>query len=99
MAEDAKQLRERLRRVGLTDSSIGAAWPRWWSDEAESSASARAELRFGIARRLGLDPRSLFEETEAPRFTWTTQARFNHLSGENELERAGITSFRQAVAT
>jgi hypothetical protein len=98
MSESAEQLRGRLRELGLSDAVIGAAWPRWWSQEAEGSASARAELRFGIARRLGLDPGSLLEATDAPRFLWRQEARFKHLSGESEREREGITSFGRAVA-
>jgi len=73
-------------------------WPRWWSEEAETSPSARAELRFGVARRLGLDPRSLLEDADAPRFLWTEEARFKHAADEGELERAGITSFGRALA-
>jgi hypothetical protein len=74
-------------------------WPRWWSAEAEGSPSARAELRFSVARRLGIDPRSLFEEQDAPRFLWKGEARFKHLSDEGDLERAGITSFGRATAS
>jgi hypothetical protein len=98
MSESAEQLRGRLRALGLSDAAIGAAWPRWWSQDAESSPSARAELRFGIARRLGLDPGSLLEAGDAPRFLWRQEARFKHLSGESEREREGITSFGRAVA-
>jgi hypothetical protein len=72
-------------------------WPRWWSAEAEASPSARAELRFSVARRLGLDPRSLLEQEAEPRFLWHGDARFKHLRGEDELERAGITSFGRAL--
>ena len=97
--ENAKHLRLRLRGLGLSDSAISAAWPRWWSEDAETSASARAELRFGVARRLGLDPHSLLEERGEPRFLWREEARFKHLSGENERERAGITSFGRALAS
>src|SRR4051794_15887231 len=66
--ESAGDLRLRLRRLGLSDDAISAAWPQWWSADAEASPSARAELRFGIARRLGLDPRSLLGEQDEPRF-------------------------------
>jgi hypothetical protein len=97
--ENAADLRRRLRGVGLSDSAITAAWPRWWSDEAEGSASARAELRFGLARRLGLDPGSLLEDRKRPRFLWHGEARFKHLSGESDEERAGISSFGRAVAS
>ena len=87
----------RLKGLGLADTAIEAVWPSWWSAEADSSTSARTELRFGVARRLGLDPSSLFGD-EAPRFLWTAEARFKHLSTEGNLERAGITSFGRAVA-
>lgn len=96
--ESAETLRLRLRGLGLSDGAISAAWPKWWSEDAEGSPSARAELRFGVARRLGLDPRSLLHDGEEPRFLWREEARFKHLSGESELERAGITSFGRAIA-
>ena len=92
-------LRLRLRGLGLTDAAIDAAWPRWWSDDAEHSPSARADLRFGIARRLGLDPRTLFASEDEPRFMWSEEARFKHLRDEGELERSGIASFGRAVAS
>lgn len=97
--ESAGNLRLRLRGLGLSDSAISAAWPQWWSEDAEASASARAELRFSIARRLGLDPHSLLEDRDEPRFLWHEEARFKHLSGESERERAGITSFGRAIAS
>jgi hypothetical protein len=62
------------------------------------SMSARAELRFAVARRLGLDPRSLLED-DTPRFMWREEARFKHLTDETDLERAGITSFGRAIAS
>ena len=60
--------------------------------------SARAELSFSVARRLGLDPVSLLGADE-PRFLWREEARFKHLANEDELELAGITSFGRAVAS
>lgn len=95
--DSGKRLKTRLRGFGLSDSAISAAWPRWWSDEADASPSAQAELRFSVARRLGLDPRSLLDDRENPRFLWREEARFKHLSGEGDVERAGITSFGRAV--
>src|SRR6266478_1051876 len=91
--EHARRFRQRLRGFGFTDPAIDAAWPSWWSDEAESSFSAQTELRFSIARKLGLEPRSLLEDETEPRFIWRDEARFKRLSGESDLERAGITSF------
>lgn len=97
--DSAEQLRRRLKDLGLADPAIEAAWPRWWTADAEASSSARAELRFSVARRLGLDPGSLLYDTEAPRFLWREEARFKHLSTEDDVERAGIASFGRAVAT
>lgn len=61
--------------------------------------SARAELTFSVARRLGLDPVSLLGREDQPRFLWRQEARFKHLSNEDEVELAGITSFGRAVAS
>ena len=97
--DSADRLRFRLNRLGLSREAVEAAWPRWWSDDADDSPSARAELRLGIARRLGFDPRSLLDDAEEPRFLWQEEARFKHLANEGELELAGITSFGRAVST
>jgi hypothetical protein len=97
--ENASQLRSRLRKLGLSDPAIKAAWPRWWSDEADTSVSARVDLRFSVARKLGLDPRSLLDDEQQPRFVWRDEARFKHLSGESDLERSAITSFGKALGS
>lgn len=97
MADDEKKLRLTLREFGLSDPAINAAWPSWWSDDAESSASAKAELRFSLARKLGLDPRSLLED-DTPRFVWRDEAKFKRLSSESDLERAAISSFGISIA-
>lgn len=97
--ETADQLRGRLRAMGLSDSAISAAWPRWWSSEADASTSARTELRFSLARNLGLDPRSLFDVRERPRFVWHRQARFKHLTTEGDTERDAIASFGKALGS
>ncbi len=99
MISEAGQLKRRLKALGLTDPAIEAAWPEWWSDAADPSPSARLELRFSVARKLGLDPRSLVDEDGIPRFVWRDEARFKHLSGESELERAAISSFGRALGT
>jgi hypothetical protein len=100
MATDsATELRHRLKTFGLSDSAIQAAWPRWWSEAANESPSARAELHFSVARNLGFDPRSLIDPNQNPRFIWKDEARFKHLSGEDDVERAGITSFGRAVTS
>jgi hypothetical protein len=96
---EAGRLRNRLKAIGLSDAAIQAAWPEWWSDAADPSPSARAELRFSIARKLGLDPPSLLDEEGVPRFVWKDEARFKHLSGESDAERAAITSFGRALGS
>jgi Zn-dependent peptidase ImmA (M78 family) len=95
--DTASRLKQRLRKIGLSDPAIEAAWPEWWSDAADASVSAQAELRFSLARKLGLDPHSLLEDNAEPRFIWRDEARFKHLSGEGQLERAAITSFGMAL--
>lgn len=94
---DAKKLKHSLRKMGLTDAAINIAWPEWWSNDAEGSASAKAELRFSLARKLGIDPRSLIDDGE-PHFVWRDEAKYKHLTTESELERAAIASFGISIA-
>lgn len=96
---NAKQLRDRLKKAGLTTSAVEAAWPRWWSEEAEGSLAARVDLRFSLARNLGLEPHSLLEDDQAPNFVWRDEARFKHLAGESAEERGAITSFGTALGS
>jgi hypothetical protein len=95
--DNARQLKKRLKNVGLSNAAISAAWPTWWSDAADASTSAQTELRFSIGRKLGIDPHSLLEDNEQPRFIWRDEAKFKHLSGEDVLEQSAITSFGTAV--
>lgn len=92
-AEDSAHFKARLiHHTGLTSSAVEAAWPEWWSEAAEASPSAQAELRFSIARKLGLDARSLIEEGE-PRFVWEDSARFKRFVGDSGRDRPIISSF------
>lgn len=96
----SKELKDRLGALGLNPTVVDAVWPAWWSEEAEASPSARTELRFGVSRRLGIDPRSLLGADEEPRFLWGgREARFKNLSDVSEVERTGLTSFGRAVAS
>jgi hypothetical protein len=95
--DNAARFRRRLQTLGLSDSVINAAWPSWWSEDADASPSARAELRYSIARKLGLDPRSLLEDEGAPQFVWKDPARYKHLSGETDIEKWALTSFGRAL--
>lgn len=98
MTDSAASLKARLiRRAGLSDAAISAAWPEWWSKDAEQSPSANAELRFALARKLGLDPRSLFGDNQ-PRFVWNDTARFKGFSGDPQGDRPIISSFGTALA-
>jgi hypothetical protein len=92
------RFRGRLRALGLSDSAVDAAWPDWWSDDADSSASARLEARFSVARKLGIDARSVVDEDGEPRFIWRDEGRFKHLTVESELEQAAISSFGRSLA-
>jgi len=97
MNESAADFKARLiRRTGLSDSAITAAWPDWWSDAAEGSPAAQAELRFSLARKLGLDARSLLGEDQ-PRFIWNDSTRFKGFSGDPDAERPVIASFGTAL--
>jgi IrrE N-terminal-like domain len=89
------KLRRDLRQTGLTARAIDAAWPEWWSDEASQSPAATAELRFTLARRLGLAPKSLFDG--APTFIWRDEAKYKHLAADDNSELGALTSFGMAL--
>lgn len=95
VAGDDKILVERLRRAGFSRAAIRAAWPTWWTQEAGETPSGRAELRFALARRLGLEPKPLLGERVE--FVWNNEARFKHLSTQDEVQRAALTSFGISV--
>lgn len=95
MAEDEKNLIERLREAGFSRDAIRAAWPSWWSDSVGETPSVRAELRFALARRLGLEPKPLLGERIE--FVWNDEARFKHLSAHDEAQRAALTSFGMSI--
>ena len=95
MSSVERELRTTLRRAGLTAAAIDAVWPEWWSTEAGESASASAELRFTLARRLGLAPSSLIDGP--PRFVWRDETRFKNLGTASEGEAAVLASFAVGV--
>lgn len=97
MGPTERNLRRQLRGSGLAKPLIDAAWPQWWTDAAEASASARNELRFALARALGLDPRALIEGDQV-RFTAITGPRFKALTAQDAGEQRAIMSFGQSVA-
>lgn len=95
MIGDADSLRAELRAAGLSRAVVEAAWPEWWSDQADASASARTELRLAVARNLGLSPKSLVGERVD--FVWRDRARFKHLRAEDEVPLAALNSFGVSV--
>lgn len=95
MADHKNGLIKSLRRAGISRAAINAAWPSWWNDEAAESISGRAELRFALARRLGLEAQPLLGERVE--FIWNDEARFKHLSTEGQTERSVLTSFGIAI--
>lgn len=96
MATDAKALRQKLKDAGLSKAAIDAAWPKWWSEEAAKSPAAQAELRFTVSRKLGLSPKSLFNEGDAT-FLWQHNAKFKSYTGGLDDERAAIVSFATSL--
>src|SRR3546814_4976504 len=97
MNESAADFKARLiRRTGLSESAITAAWPDWWSEAAEASPAAQAELRFSLARKLGLDARSLLGEDQ-PRFIWNDSTRFKGRSEEHTSELQSLMRNSYAV--
>lgn len=95
MEIDAKKLKQTLRQSGLSSRVIDAAWPEWWSDDANTSPSAKAELCFAVARKLGLSPKSLFDERVE--FVWRDHARFKHVTAETTQERDALSSFGVSI--
>ncbi len=95
VADNKKKLVDRLREAGISRAAIKAAWPSWWTKEAETSSSGRAELRFALARRLGLEPKPLLGERVE--FVWNDEAKFKHLSAGDEAKKAALTSFGMSV--
>jgi len=93
---DTKQLRRTLKSAGLSDRVIDAAWPSWWSEKLGDSPSAKAELRFSLARRLGLSPKALVGDRVE--FVWRDHVRFKNLTVDDESERAALNSFGLSVA-
>lgn len=88
-------MRRDLESAGLTRAAIDAIWPEWWSAEAESSLSATTELRYTVARRLGLSPRALMDgDTQ---FVWRDEAKFKNLGVTTSAEQGILTSFGVAV--
>lgn len=97
LTSNTDEFRIRLvKSTGLTDSAITAAWPEWWSDAADASPSAQAELRFSLARNLGLDPVTVLGD-EAPQFIWDDSAKYKSFKGDDQRDKPAITAFGKSV--
>lgn len=97
MADNAHEFRLRLAKsTGLTDSAISAAWPEWWSDAADASPSAQAELRFSLARNLGLDPLTVLND-QTPQFIWDDSAKYKNFKGDDQRDKPAITAFGKSL--
>ena len=94
--DNAERLVRQLRNAGLSPAAIDAAWPTWWSDELASEPSGRAELRFALARRLGISPKSL--SGERVEFIWTGQAKFKNGPPPGTDAGSVLTSFGISIA-
>jgi hypothetical protein len=92
---DGTKLFNELRKAGLSGEAIRAAWPAWWSDEVAASPSGRTELRFALARKLGLAPKPLLGERVE--FVWRDEAKFKYLSTESDDQKAALTSFGVSI--
>jgi hypothetical protein len=91
MTSTREELVREMRRAGFSSAAIDAAWPSWWTDDADGSPSSRAELRFALSRRLGLAPKPLLGERVE--FFWDDAARFKHLRVHQAQEQSAIASF------
>lgn len=92
-----QELRAKLRATGLTTRVVDAAWPAWWSEDAEESASAVAELKFALARQLGMAPSSLLSG-ESPQFIWYDETKYKNLGTTTDLEASVLASFSISVS-
>ncbi len=97
MSATAHPLRQELHRTGIAYHAIDAVWPEWWTPDAEASLSANADLRYTLARRLGLAPRSLFDGP--PQFIWRDSAKFKNLGTATAEDATILTSFGVAVGS
>lgn len=95
MPPSSDQLRRELIQAGIANSAIDAVWPQWWSDEANSSMSATAELTYTVARRLGLSPRALLDGST--QFLWRDETKFKNLGTTTEQDRSILAAFGTAV--
>jgi hypothetical protein len=93
--DDTSKLFQELRKIGFSNDAINAALPSWWSDDIATSPSSRAELRFALARKLGLAAKPLLGERVE--FVWKDSARFKHLTTQDAVQQNILSSFGVAI--
>jgi hypothetical protein len=91
MVLSPSELRRQLHAAGIANAAVDAAWPQWWSDDAEASLSATAELTYTVARKLGLSASALMGGDTS--FIWRDEAQFKNLSADDQRTQAALTSF------
>ena len=95
MALSSRRLRRELQQAGIATSAIDAVWPNWWSEDANESVSATAELTYTVARRLGLSPSALFDGSA--KFLWRDSTKFKNLGTTTEREQEILAAFAVAI--
>lgn len=96
MGEKVENVKKKLKSVGLSDEVVRAVWPSWWSEDAETSTSALNDLKFSVARRLGLAATSLFDEGDAT-FVWHGAPKFKGLTSRTQLEKSALNAFGSSI--
>lgn len=97
MPAKSATIEKKLKRLGLSQEAVRAAWPAWWSAEAEFSPSAVNDLKFSVARKLGISPTSLFDEGDAV-FSWDGDAKFKGLTAESPMEEKALVAFGTSIS-
>lgn len=64
----AKALFQSLKGIGLTQASIKAVLPSWWDESLADDPTGLAELKVLLARRLSIDPTTLFDDKKSIEF-------------------------------
>lgn len=85
-----------MNEAGFSKQVIDAAWPTWWDEDSDSSASAKASLRFAISRRLGISPTDIVGERV--NFFWDDDAKYKNLTTESAEEISILSSFGISAA-
>lgn len=89
-------LLDRVSALGFPRNYVEAQMPSWWSPEARKSGSAVMQLELTLARRLGLDVRSLLEGN--PTLAQRLNAKYKRARRYTEQQLAISTSVCVSLA-